>query len=189
MVFATVAIFTLVLMALLMSALNFTVCSFCLLGIDLSPVYSACWIPGYHTTLAMNMPADVPNFYLPGNILSIVLGFALIANSMYKMMGIITQVCSILITGSFIRNITAAAPATKTMTTMSKTAQSAIKTATTMASSGIRVGGSVGGMALPGAGKVIAKQTSDKVAGGVDKAGAMTNKAIDSVVEDNGEKD
>ncbi|AIF81926.1 putative type IV secretion system protein [endosymbiont of Acanthamoeba sp. UWC8] len=177
MVFAAIAIFNLVIMVLLYTCLNFTACEFCILGIDLGSLYNECWIPGYRTTLAMNVPGDVPNFFMPGNVVSTALAFALLGNSMYKFTGFIAGVCGVLITGNF-REASAAAPADATMSAMKNTVKTAISTTTQMASAGIKTAGAVGDAAAPGVGQV-----ANKAGEGVEQAGEKAGAMLDSVME------
>jgi type IV secretion system protein VirB6 len=117
LVFASIAIFNLVIMTLLYSTLNFTVCQYCILGIDLGDLYNECWIPGYQTTLGRHGPEDVPNFFMPGSTVSAALAFALTANAMETFSTFAAKVANVLISGSFIREATAAAPAEDTFNT------------------------------------------------------------------------
>ncbi|KIE06174.1 hypothetical protein NF27_BK00950 [Candidatus Jidaibacter acanthamoeba] len=178
MVFAAIAIFNLVIMVLLYTCLNFTACEFCILGIDLGSIYNECWIPGYRTTLAMNIPGNVPNFFIPENVISTALAFALLGNSMYKFTGFIASICAVLITGSVQREATAAAPADTTMSAMKNTVKTAISTTTQMASAGIKTAGAVGDKAAPGVGQV-----ANKAGEGVEQAGEKAGAMLDSVME------
>lgn len=101
MLFCSIAMFNILLLAILHATLGFTVCPNCILYIDLSPLYSACWIPGYALVVNSHLPVGVSSMSsIPLSILAGALTFMLVAHGTYGFCGFITRLAMNIITGS-----------------------------------------------------------------------------------------
>ena len=104
MCFAAVSLFNFLLVMLLKIMLNFTACPSCALYIDLSPIYSACWIPSYYPIFSVHMPTqESGSFGVLFGIVSTALAFLIIVHGSYVFTTYMSLIASTIVTGAPIR--------------------------------------------------------------------------------------
>jgi type IV secretion system protein VirB6 len=101
-VFSSVAIFNLLVLIMLQTALSFTVCPACLLKI---PFLNKCLIPYYQILSVSHYPGDYPGFLLPSGIVESIIVFFLLTHAMYKFCEFVVSVTNMIVSGQMI-NVT-----------------------------------------------------------------------------------
>ena len=104
MCFAAISLFNFLLIMLLKIMLSFTVCPSCALHIDISPIYSACWIPSYYPVFSVHMPVQGSGgFGVLFSVVSTALAFLIIVHGSYIFTTYMSLIASTIVTGAPIR--------------------------------------------------------------------------------------
>lgn len=125
LVFTTIAIFNVLLITLLQSFLNYTVCQTCFLYAWFF-YKGECWIPIYRIAFNLHMPAKAITTFMPVNMVGAGLSLLLISHALWILLGFITQVASRLFSQMMVREATLAKPAESLASLMKVTANVAL---------------------------------------------------------------
>ncbi|WP_322497629.1 TrbL/VirB6 family protein [Candidatus Cyrtobacter comes] len=110
-VFIGLALFNIVIITLLQIVFSFAACETCLLGIDLSPLYKDCWIPGYVLIGYSHFPPDAGGpFMVSSQSFIIALSFFMIGHMAFTLPEMFIRVIGTIVTGSPIRVATTEGP-------------------------------------------------------------------------------
>ena len=104
-VYTIIMLLNFIVLMLIYHIFNFTACSVCLLKIDLGPLYSECWIPGYQNMIALHSPpTSDPSQYsaFASYAMSFIGAFTiyLVASGMSKFASVMAQMASWIVTGA-----------------------------------------------------------------------------------------
>lgn len=104
--FASIAIFNLLIVITLFTALGFTACPSCLFGIYIPGIVDWCMIPVYRILAFSHFPDQMPGFFLPAGVLEASILMLILTQGMYRFCEFIALVTNTIVMGGMI-NVTA----------------------------------------------------------------------------------
>lgn len=100
--FASIAIFNLLIVITLFTALGFTACPSCLFAIYIPGIVDFCLLPVYRVLAFSHFPDQTPGFFLPAGVLEASVLMLILTQGMYRFCEFIANVTNMIVMGGMI---------------------------------------------------------------------------------------